>query len=220
MYKRQDENCDGRIEITRDDEDRDGFNSDVDCDDRNPDINPGAIEIPGNDIDEDCDGVAQSGFVDIIGRIIDSRGNPINNAIIDGGTNSLRVRTDAQGRFALNDIDTSEAVVLSISKEDDLGNGVTSLDIITSLNHILDRNAISDQNILRAADLNGDGRISSLDLVFMTNIILEREVSIPRTEAWIFSPPQIDFTESIDVGDIQITGYKLGDLNGDADPSR
>lgn len=41
------------------DADNDGFPSDVDCDDSNDEIYPGAFEIVNNLVDEDCDGIAQ-----------------------------------------------------------------------------------------------------------------------------------------------------------------
>jgi hypothetical protein len=48
----------GTILVLAGDADEDGFMADVDCDDMNPFVNPGADEICTDGIDNDCDGFA------------------------------------------------------------------------------------------------------------------------------------------------------------------
>ena len=59
------------------DNDNDGFLEGFDCDDNNPDINPLAMEIEGNDIDENCDGIITSTMNFIADKIVVSP-NPSN----------------------------------------------------------------------------------------------------------------------------------------------
>lgn len=59
-----DNDCDGLTDESCNeptDSDGDGYTTQVDCDDSNPNVNPGASEVCGNGLDDDCDGQVDEG---------------------------------------------------------------------------------------------------------------------------------------------------------------
>jgi hypothetical protein len=219
-----DENCDGVKDSTAVDIDMDGFNSTVDCDDMNPNINPDAIEIPDNNVDENCDGIlgqTNSESTMIKGTIKNSNDAPVSGVIVTVSNGIDSSMTDSNGQFELTVSGSLDGLSLSFSKNSNAANGVTSLDLITAINHILGRQIIENQNLLNAADVSGDQKLSSLDLVQMTNVILGKWDSFPDRPSWIFMPSMIPL-DSIEFNliDLSINGYKVGDLTSDADPDR
>ena len=56
MCDGQDNDCDLLLPGDEEDLDLDGFIACSECDDLDPSVNPDALELPGNFIDENCDG--------------------------------------------------------------------------------------------------------------------------------------------------------------------
>ena len=77
-----DEDCDGEDLVVVIDNDGDGFTTAIDCDDNDPLINPGAEEIGGNEVDENCDGdLTTSTIEQEIAKTIKVFPNPTNGML-------------------------------------------------------------------------------------------------------------------------------------------
>jgi len=82
------------------DEDNDGYNSNTDCNDFNPAINPGATEIPNNGIDEDCNGA----------DLISSTSDPVSDKISiypNPATDVISITNDNPGDFTISVLTSS-----------------------------------------------------------------------------------------------------------------
>ena len=122
--------------ITQIDNDMDGFNADVDCDDKNPDVNPNGVEIPNNGIDEDCDGedLMTSSTSQIGTSTVEIFPNPVSenlNIIIEGENNFIGELFDIHGRLISRG---SFGSVSNIVEMEYLDSGVYFLEIFSSEN--------------------------------------------------------------------------------------
>ena len=146
-----------------------------------------------------------------------------------------KMTSDLTGNYAFTSNPIYSDYSVSVEKNDDHVNGVSTLDLVFMQHHILGLKTLDTPYKIIAADVNNDQKISASDLVQLRKLILGVIAELPSNESWrfvdasqtfdnIYSP--WPFTESLDITDLDINmpdqnfiGVKTGDVNGSASPS-
>jgi Dockerin type I domain len=140
-------------------------------------------------------------------------------------SDTIILTPDASGLYEYNapvgnDYKVSSSVVGG-KRYNDFLNGVSTLDQVLIMRHILAVDIFTSPNKLIAADVNLDGKITSIDLVLARRLILGIIQDFGHPYSWFIRPisdPTLEAYELInlqsDATGLDFITIKLGDVNG------
>ena len=146
------------------------------------------------------------------------------------------------GNYTLACLPSLTNLTFTPTKNNDINkaNGVTAVDIALTQSHILGKTLLNSPYKIIAADVNGDGKVTALDIVYMKRLILGIDTTFTNTTTkqnrlWAFVDSSYKFADStnpfpfkdsisytnLNANKINQTfiGIKLGDVNWDWNPA-
>ena len=162
------------------------------------------------------DGLAQgeSVFVyHVSGKVESVDGTPLANVeLILAGDGTGNTFTNADGSYVFRDVPllAQFSITPRLNIESGVSEGVSSLDVVLAQQLILGLRDYDNDVQQLAADVSGDGSVSSIDLVQMINVILGLQPAFGSNKIWGFSPESIGFPND---GESTFKMYKIGDVN-------
>ena len=137
--------------------------------------------------------------------------------------------TDENGAFSF-DSPINNDYQLTVSKDDNYANGVSTLDLVMIQRHILGLQNLENNYKLLAADMNGDDKVKAADLLILRKLILGVTAEVPNMDSWMFvdanqvlENDDFNFAQDITITALasdrtneDFIAVKLGDVNGNA----
>ncbi len=177
----------------------------------------------------------------VVGNIITPKLIPVPNAVVTLRGNSSITNT-VNGNYNFSCLTPGSNDTIKVAKNNDVtkANGVTALDIALLQSHILGKTLFTNPYKIIAADVNGDKKVTTLDIVYMKRLILGIDTTFTiivtgEKRLWAFVDSSYTFSDQanpfpckdsimyngLNVGHNNQTfiGLKLGDVNWDWNPA-
>lgn len=179
-----------------------------------------------------CERLANVGVIS--GNIQTPEGRMVENVMVElSGEEDAFYATGSSGDYLFEALPSGKNYTIRPAKNDDIKNGVSTLDLIKVQKHVLGGALITDPYRLIAADINNSKSVSTLDMIQLRKIILNVEGSFKNNTSWRFveanyqfpddtNPWLENFPESIQLEemqgpeDVRFIGIKIGDVNASA----
>jgi hypothetical protein len=175
-------------------------------------------------------------FGSINGRVMTEDGEPVAGVPVALLGQASEVQTtNENGAYLLPNVSAGFDYTVTPQYDEAHLNGVSTLDMILISQHILGLQPLDSPYKRIAADTNGSGHISTLDLIQLRRMILGIESGFDNVSSWRFvdaayvfpdpaNPWEETFPEGININDLatavsignDFIAIKIGDVNGDA----
>jgi len=140
-------------------------------------------------------------------------------------------KTDVGGTYAFSEMPMGNTYKVVPTLNKDILNGVSTLDLVLIQKHILGLELLDSPYKIIAGDVNGDRRMTAIDLVELRKVILGLSDEFSSNTSWRFvdenyqfispnNPLLEEFKETYMIEDLAATmildfvGIKVGDVNG------
>ena len=141
-------------------------------------------------------------------------------------SDNLISSTTVSGNFSFGGLTEGETYTLVFEKDVDPVNGVSTLDLVLTTKHILALQEFDSSYKIMAADVNDSQTVTTFDLIVARKLILAINESLP-SPSWRFlladlpfslnpfgpTYNEVEVTISGQTETIEITGFKMGDVN-------
>ncbi|MCB9311087.1 MAG: T9SS type A sorting domain-containing protein [Lewinellaceae bacterium] len=147
----------------------------------------------------------------------------------------ITAKTGADGKYTVSGVDVFDPKVVEASKNNDILNGVSTLDIVMIQRHILGIQPLLSPYKILAADVNNSKSITVADLSVLRKVLLGITTTFDNNTSWRFVPENYvfadinqpyNFDEYINIDslfenkdNVNFIGVKVGDLNNSVETS-
>lgn len=149
------------------------------------------------------------------------------------GSNTDAILSDEDGSYAFPMMPSGGDYTVGTYKNDDVTNGVTTLDLIMIQRHVLGLAEFDSPYQYIAADINNNENVNSSDLLALRKVILGINIEFPNNLSWRTIDADHTFDDATDPWStsipeyyniqqlatnmyIDFVGVKIGDINGNA----
>jgi hypothetical protein len=171
----------------------------------------------------------------ISGEVHDSDGSKLEDVVVnliqDDGIPTM---TDSEGQYMFPDVLFGSSYLIQPEKIGEDLEGISTLDLIMLMQHIMGVSMIEDPYALIAADVDNSGHVSINDLKDIRELILFNIFELQANTSWRFVDANYNFIDPLnplqeqipgsylieyfseDMEDLNFIGLKVGDVSGDA----